>query len=263
LFFCACAFKRAENSVRSSRREANLAPDKGFRTYSPMLDLVQVNREIERSGLAPRGALLLAGDERHGALQDVTTIVMVGAIGAQGWSAFAESPESDDDHPHPLDRWSRRIIDGLARALDAKALYPFEGPPYWPFQRWAMRAEPVHVSPVGVLIHPEHGLWHSYRGALGFREPLSIPATPPSPSPCGSCAARPCLAACPVGAFTIRGYDVAACAAHLSRPEGRPCMDGGCLARRACPIGIDRAHGQAQAQFHMRAFLKARSPAAT
>jgi epoxyqueuosine reductase QueG len=150
------------------------------------------------------------------------------------------------------------VIGALAAALGARALYPFGGPPHWPFQRWAMRAEAVHVSPLGLLIHPDYGLWHSYRGALAFAEPIAVPALVARASPCEACSARPCLGACPVGAFTMQGYDVAACAAHLRDERGRACMDGGCLARRACPIGARYAHAPAQARFHMRAFLSAR-----
>ena len=40
-------------------------------------------------------------------------------------------------------------------------------------------------------------------------------------------------------------------------------MDGGCLARRACPVGAEYAHGAEQAGFHMRAFLRARGGPAT
>ena len=105
-----------------------------------MLDLAQIDREIERSGLVARGALRLADDERQTGLEGLTTIVVLGAVGERGWSAFADAPERWDGRPHPLDRWSRRIIDELARICGARALYPFEGPPFWPFQRWAMRS---------------------------------------------------------------------------------------------------------------------------
>ena len=43
------------------------------------------------------------------------------------------------------------IIGTLAQNLGAVALYPFGGPPYWPFQQWAQRCEPVHPSPLGLL----------------------------------------------------------------------------------------------------------------
>jgi len=35
-------------------------------------------------------------------------------------------------------------------------------------------------------------------------------------------------------------------------------MERGCLARRACPVGVAQAHGAEQAAFTMRAFLEAR-----
>jgi hypothetical protein len=227
-----------------------------------MPDYVQIERAIERTGLTARGAFRLDGDERPSGLDSVSVIVMIGVVGAKGWPAFAQSPEQSDGRAQPLDRWSRRIIGALAAACGARALFPFQGPPYWPFQRWARRAEPLHSSPLGMLIHPDYGLWHSYRGALGFAELSSPPVAAPRASPCETCRERPCLSACPVGAFTGEGYDVATCARHLSRDEGRACMDGGCLARRACPIGPGYAHGSAQARFHMQAFLRARQSAA-
>ena len=139
---------------------------------------------VSRTGLVPRGALPLEEKERRGALADVGTIVLAGMAGRDGWGAFAASAEALDGLDHPLDRWSRRLIEGLARDLGALALFPFGGPPFWPFQQWARRAEPVHPSPIGLLIHPVYGLWHSYRGALAFHEALDVPEPAAAPSPC-------------------------------------------------------------------------------
>jgi ferredoxin len=212
---------------------------------------------VARAGLVARGAIRLDDSEREGALADVRTLVLAGMTGRDGWDAFARSPEAADDADHPLDRWSRRIIEALARDLGAKAFFPFGGPPFWPFQQWARRSEPVHPSPIGLLIHPRYGLWHGYRGALGFREALDVPEPASAPSPCDSCRERWCLNACPVGAFSGNGYDVAVCAGHLQDPAGADCMGFGCRARRACPVGAAHAYGPAQANFFMRAFLRA------
>jgi len=225
-----------------------------------MLAWAPIVRAVERSGLAAHGAFALADDEREGTLAEVATIALVGLGGRRGWAAFSASLEAEDGGADPLDRWSRRVVDALAAELGARALYPFDGPPHWPFQRWARRAEPMHVSPLGLLIQPREGLWRGYRGALAFAERLAVSPPRAAASPCETCPARPCLSACPVGAFTAAGYDVAACASHLSRPAGRACMEGGCLARRACPVGAEHAHQPAQAAFHMRAFLAARRP---
>ena len=212
---------------------------------------------IVQTGLRPRGSFRLHDRERTGALATVRTLILVGMTGRMGWDAFAGSPEAKDGKAHPLDRFSRRAIGALAAKLGAEALFPFGGPPYWPFQQWARRAEPVHPSPIGVLIHPAYGLWHSYRGALGFHEALELPPLESISSPCETCAARPCLSACPIGAFSTEGYDVPACVAHLRSRAGAECMTGGCLARRACPVGREHAHGPEQAAFTMRAFLRA------
>lgn len=185
------------------------------------------------------------------------TLVLAGSVGGSLWPAFAASEEVADGRPDPLDRWSRRVLEAVAEVLGAAALFPFGGPPYHPFQRWAQRAEPVAPSPLGLLIHPEHGLWHAYRGALLFPGRLALPPGEARPRPCDSCRERPCLSACPVGAFDGRGYAVAACAARL-RSEPAPCFEAACLARAACPVGRDKAYGGAQARFLMRAFLAAR-----
>jgi hypothetical protein len=212
---------------------------------------------IRRTGLVRRGAFLTADRERVGKLADIRTIVLAGMAGREGWSAFAASAEVSDGLADPLDRWSRRVIEALGRELGARPLFPFGGPPFLPFQRWAQRAEPVHSSPIGLLIHPYYGLWHSYRGALGLSEELAVAEPTPAPSPCETCSGRWCLKTCPVGAFSDTGYDVAACAGHLRSAAGGDCMAEGCRARRACPVGAEHAYGPEQANFHMRAFLRA------
>jgi hypothetical protein len=221
-------------------------------------DVETVFAAIRRTGLIPRGALSLMDGERTGELADIGTIVLAGMAGREGWSAFAASPEASDGLADPLDRWSRRVVEALAGELGATALFPFGGPPFLPFQRWAKRAEPVNSSPIGPLIHPYYGLWHSYRGALGFGEELSVPDSATVPSPCESCTGRWCLSGCPVGAFSSAGYDVAACAGHLRSAAGADCMGFGCRARRACPIGAEHAYEPQPAKFLMRAFLLGR-----
>ena len=69
-------------------------------------------------------------------------VALLGFAGRAGFAAFARSAEFQDGSPHPLDRWSRRVISALAEAVGGRALFPFEGPPHLPFQRWALRAEP-------------------------------------------------------------------------------------------------------------------------
>lgn len=222
------------------------------------MTLDEIAAAAETAGLSLRGGFALEPSERVGPLAQTRAIVLLGVVGARNWPPFAASPERQDGEAHPLDRWSRRLVTGLAARFGALPLFPFEGPPYWPFPTWARRAEPVSPSPLGLLIHPLYGLWHSYRGALAFQQAFDLPAYEPAPSPCAACAERPCLKACPTGAFSPSGYDVAACAAWLKRPEGGDCMSGGCRARRACHVGTDYAQSAEQSRFHIEAFLAAR-----
>lgn len=213
------------------------------------MDLDTIRSRITEHGLSYRGAFHAEASGK--------TVVLVGFVGSQNWPAFAISPEATDGQPNPLDRWSTRVTTAIAGSLGATPLFPFDGPPFLPFQRWAQQAEPVHPSPLGILIHPDWGLWHAYRGALAFADWIDLPPPDPRPSPCDGCADRPCLTACPVGAFTSAGYDVPACVTHIAALAGAECMGVGCLARRACPVGAEHRHVPAQAEFHQRAFLGA------
>jgi hypothetical protein len=186
----------------------------------------------------------------------VRTLVLIGNAGPALWRAFAADPGRPTRGRRPLDEWTRAILDPIARRFGAHAVYPFEGPPYLPFQRWARRAEGLHPSPIGTLIHPEYGLWHAYRAAFLFTRDLDVPAAPVHASPCETCAEKPCLSACPVGAFAPGCYDVPACVGHLARPEGADCMELGCRARRACPVGRAYTFAPAQAAFHMAHFRR-------
>jgi len=228
----------------------------------------QLQQRIESAGLAARGGFHV---EPADGLGDARTLIMIGFTRIQHWETFAHSPEYTDGRPHPLDRWSMRTIDLLAEQIGGRALYPSDGPPFWPFQRWARRALALHVSPLGVLLDPEFGLWHSYRGALALPIDVALPTPTPWPHPCESCESKPCLHTCPVGAVQAGAYDVDSCRAQVrSTPTGAErresreapaarrgatgCRTVGCLARRACPIGSANAYLPAQASFHMRAF---------
>jgi epoxyqueuosine reductase QueG len=127
--------------------------------------------------------------------------------------------------------------------------------------QWAKRAEALSQSPIGLMIHPVYGLWHSYRFALLFSS-LQQPDTHAISveSPCQTCEGQPCLHHCPVDAFSPKGYDVGACAAYLKQTPDADCHQQGCLARNACPVGEEYRYEPAQHTFHLRAFLGTRLP---
>ena len=219
------------------------------------MDLDEIERSMQEAGLSPRGAFHPTPGDGAPPLATnvpVRTVVLAGNAGPQMWRTFDAARAGGG---MTLDEWSARVLGELAGRLGARAVFPFQRP-YLPFQRWAMRAEACYPSPLGLLIHPDYGLWHGYRGALLFAAAIALPPPDRRASPCASCADRPCLGACPVRAFDGRVYDLAACAGHLARTPEPACMDIGCLARHACPIGQGYRYAPAQARFHMRAFLE-------
>lgn len=222
----------------------------------------ELQAALDAYGLVVRGAVDPAPGEVPVASETdrAETLVLVGHVGSAMWECFAMSPECRDAGPDPLDRWSQRIGLELAWRFGALALFPFDGPPHHPFQRWATRTGAVAPSPLGMLIDPEFGLWHAYRFALAFPRRLRWPERAPAvASPCASCSGRACLGACPVGAFSVGEYRVDRCVGHLATASGTACMGHGCLARLACPVGEASRYRAEHARFHMESFLQARS----
>lgn len=217
-----------------------------------MTAFASIRDAVAETGLSIVGAFNPgAGDMVPGG---IVTLLLLGPDGPAMWESFRGSGEAADDDPHPLDRWSERVIMDLAQRLDALAFFPFDGPPWHPFQRWAEAGEGAVISPVRMQATPERGLWASYRGALGFRHLLDLPLRTQT-NVCLGCPA-PCVSACPAGAVSEAAYDVAKCVAHLRSSAGAECLSG-CLVRRSCPAGRRVKLPREQREFHMSAFLAA------
>jgi hypothetical protein len=239
--------------------------DKGNSAEPSVLE--DLSEALRRHGMLIRGGFRLTEEDEQGLVgfSDLAatardpTLLLIGNAGPALYEAFfaAGDPVGKD----PLDDWTRRMVEPIAAAFGARAAFPSDGPPWLPFQRWAMRAEGLRASPLGVLIHPEFGLWHAYRAALIFDRTLDLPAPPARAHPCDSCTARPCLTTCPAGAVTAAGYAVDNCAAHVGSRDGEACRTLGCLARRACPVGAEHRYPDRAQAFHMAAFLRGRGVA--
>jgi len=224
----------------------------GKKSNSPVR-FADLRERLRRRGLVTRGGFHPTGTDhvpRGGDFGEPATLILVGVVGRSVWPFFEAFKDEGDN---PLDAWTQRVVDEIAAASGGIAVYPNDKP-FWPFQQWAQRCEPVSASPLGLLIHPEYGLWHAYRAAILFSESIDLPARATGPSPCLTCADKPCLSHCPVGAFAETGYDVPACADYLRDDAGATCLNGGCQARNACPVGRSHRYDDPQIQFHMAAF---------
>ncbi|TCL73870.1 4Fe-4S dicluster domain-containing protein [Rhizobium sp. BK251] len=226
---------------------------------APTTVLPEIRAALEPHGIFTRGVADFSGrgggPTLHGG-GSAASVVLLGNIGGSIWQSFDHWRQlaENRDRTDPLDDWSKELIAPLAETLGATAYFPSE-PPWQPFQQWATMAEGLIASPLGILIHSEYGLWHGYRGALGFEDRIDhAPAAVHAPHPCDECAEKPCLRTCPVDAVTELGFSVARCRSHLPTEEGKAgCMQSGCLARAACPVGAAHSYPPAQLRFHMEA----------
>lgn len=217
----------------------------------------ELSAAAEARALKVTGCLSLGPKDRLA--ERFVTLLLLSPSPNGFWDVFTGSPEYQDHAqngtPDPMDRWSRRVIGTWACDLGGKAVFPFGGPPYRPFLRWAEDSGRVWPSPTGPLVQDALGLMISYRGALALPFVLPSPA-PLDASPCDTCATRPCVSACPVGALSAsRPYDVPACKAHLRGDSGAACLSG-CLVRKACPASAGAQRVDAHSAYHMDIFQR-------
>jgi hypothetical protein len=220
-----------------------------------LLDAVAA--ELAGQGFVLRGGFLFSPGEVAPAGPDgapARSVLLVGQAGAGPWPHFQRWRATQPvGLANPYDRFSASVLAGVAARHGARAVSPSDRP-YLPFQQWAMRAERLRPSPLGILMHPEYGLWHAYRGALLFAAELALPAPRAVVHLCDACLGKPCLNACPVDAHTRRGFAHGDCLAHVRSAAGMGCRNGGCGDRNACPEGAAYRYPAAAQAFHMAAF---------
>ncbi len=205
----------------------------------------RVSERLAASGLVSFGWLNV---------EDVRSALLIGNVGSSLWPAFSSSSEFADGEPDPMNRWTVSQLQPLVDEMGAEARYPF-GDVVWPFQHYAKVATGIEQSPIGLLIHPEFGLWTAFRALLVFDGALDFDVPAPRAHPCESCDDKLCLSTCPIGAFSPRGYAYKTCKTHVRSKEGNACSTGGCLARRACPVGTKHAYQPDHQAFHMNTFV--------
>ncbi|MXN64979.1 hypothetical protein GR183_08675 [Stappia sp. GBMRC 2046] len=183
------------------------------------------------------------------------TLLVIGSAGPALFQLFEKSPEAADGLSDPLDRYTARVLRKVSEDFGFRVVFPFDGPPWHPFQQWAMKAGGFSPSPMGVLAHETYGPWAGFRAAFLSPEVFGTFELNGKPGPCETCEDKPCLSACPAGALSVEtGYDVPRCRDHLAKKPEADCFSG-CLARRACPYGREFLQSPGQAKFHMIAFL--------
>lgn len=206
---------------------------------------------------AADGKRLTPGANAQRALGNTKTLLVCGSGGPGHWESIPAEERADE---LCIQRAGERAIEAALGTLPAPSrLLPLRESSAFDLRRLAEAAGFGVLSPyLEILIHPTYGPWVSIRGVVATELELSAAGPLQSFDPCGPCA-RPCLDACPSGAYG-RGhtFDFMRCAAHRLRerePEF-PCADA-CRSRAACPVGAEHAYGFEEHRHRHRASLDA------
>ncbi len=170
---------------------------------------------------------------------DFTQLILIGHGGRQLWQ---QVQAADLPGLHPIDDYSRQTVAAwFAAHLPGhryKLLYP-DHEHIVGLQALGELAGWHQPSPFMVGIDAEWGSWFAYRALL-----LADTRFPASPRrvgrhPCATCAAKPCLDACPADALRP-DFQLDRCLAYRRQPGSR--CENTCLARLACPVGTEHRY---------------------
>lgn len=109
------------------------------------MDYAAVLSAAQSRHLTISGAFHPSDDD--GTPQGTQTLVLLSPLEPGFWNHFKGTPEAQDSQRDPMDRWSTRIITGLAAECSGTALFPFGGPPWHPFIAWATKCDSIPYQP--------------------------------------------------------------------------------------------------------------------
>lgn len=192
------------------------------------------------------------------------SLLLLGSAGPDLWQQI--DGEGLLRRSHPVDTYTRDTVTAFCSqylganspggGIDHLFAWPNESAREIPVMALGAYAGWQHTSPLGLGLHPVHGLWFAYRAVvlLGPQWPERKLAA--SENPCDSCTGQPCVQACPVGAVGgANRLDLEACFQERQR-DGAVCGSL-CLARTACPVGANSRYSIDQVAHHHRFALLA------
>ena len=104
-----------------------------------MVTMALISDELERVGMITRGGFFPDNQDQIPELAVggfPETVVLAGNAGPAMWSVFSRA-RAQATQQLSLDVWTEEVLTPIARVLGAQLLFPFGGPPFQPFQRWA------------------------------------------------------------------------------------------------------------------------------
>lgn len=212
---------------------------------------LELQAAIPIDDVAPPVLEALAADEVE--VGSHRSLVLLGQRGRSLWDRSVRHHLDADD---PFDDTVQQLVhDWFARhAPDSAWTTVYPGSVRVPLGQLAETVGWGQPSPLGITIHPEHGLWIAHRIAFLCDLHLSTDRSS-GPHPCTTCVGTPCVSACPVDAVSITApFVLRSCAEHRA-PEGSEC-ELQCLARNACPVAADLRYGPEQMAHHYSSGLR-------
>ena len=186
-------------------------------------------------------------------LPSCTSAVVFANGGRALWDGFLkdihQNPEHLQDYEHPFDEYVHRIIHNADPSPSSDRRWircAANEAEFLDFRALAYNAKIGTPSLMGMVIHPEYGLWMGMRAVLLTTVNLPISTVEPT-SPCSSCTDKPCISTCPAHAVSTSGWNIQRCAEF--HQEQTQCADS-CISRLSCPIGIAHKHSPLQHRYH-------------
>lgn len=172
-------------------------------------------------------------------------LILIGHGGRAMWDAVqaASVPSL-----HPIDDFSKRAAEQwfLDQCPGKAHEIIFPGNDRIGLQALGRLAGWHHDSPLRVGINDRWGTWYAYRVVM--LADSDFEPTPPAEtsSPCETCDNGPCIATCPASAVSRDNYALDLCVSYRKQPNS-PCATR-CIARIACPAGVEHRYKDEQIQ---------------
>ena len=181
--------------------------------------------------------------------QHYQSLLLVGTKGGNFWQYLKRIDKLEG---HPFDTISlsitQKILHDFYAEVKTLCLYP-NSEYIIPLQQLGHLVGWGRPSILGLDINPKYGTWFAYRTALLVSESFPQSETVVSDPVCEVCIEKPCQSACPVSAVQSQGnFNLSACSDYRVQ-ESSSCANK-CLARLACPVGLDFRYSTEQFAHH-------------